>query len=307
VAWLASVAAFSAGMWALETTSRASGSAARSRGDAPTIASNRRAAVHDAEQLRAGVVPPAGAVVQSSGTSIGAHGRLITAAPASAIAYRTWNVRGDPATVLTFVQSHLPPGSTIFSTGSGGLPFTQSVVRSWPPVHGVLDDRLLDLEVSARADGGTRLYADAQSQWVIARPKGEHIPAGVREVDVTDGWPSHEPFLSRRVRSRATVSKLVKLFNSLELVQPVGINCPAESVTPIVTIVFRAGARARPVAQAKVSSAANFSWPASVPGWACFPISFDVGARSWTPLAGNVITPIHSLLHVRLGRPTRGG
>lgn len=274
------------------------------RGTVPTTATNRRAAVRDAKQLLAGVVPPDGAVVQSSGTAIGAHGRLITAALASAIAYRTWTVPGDPASVLSFVQSHLPPGSTVVSTGYGGSPVTQSVIRSWRPVHGVLDARWLEVAVTPRSDGDTRLYAEAQSQWVIARPQREYIPAGVREVDITDGWPGHAPFLSRRVTRRATVNKLVKLFNSLELIQPVAVNCPAASATPIVALEFRTGGTGGQIAEAKVSSAADFSWPSNVPGWACFPISFDVRGRSWTPLAGNVITPIHRLLHVKLGRPS---
>jgi hypothetical protein len=290
-------------MWALESANRASGSAVRHHASVPTTASNRRAAVREAKHLLQDVVPPPGAVVQSSGTAIGAHARLVTAALASAVAYRTWTVPGDPASVLSFVQSHLPPGSTIVSTGYGGLPVTHSVTRSWPPVHGILDGRWLDIEVTARSDGGTRLYADGQSQWVIVRPKGEYIPAGVREVDITDGRPGRAPFLSRDVTSRATVHKLVTLFNSLEIVQPVAINCPAESVTPIVEIAFRTAGNGAPVALAKVSSSANLSWPASVPGWECFSIAFNVGGRSWPALVGNVIRPIQRLLRVKLGRP----
>ncbi|HJS93889.1 MAG TPA: hypothetical protein VJ741_06475 [Solirubrobacteraceae bacterium] len=258
--------------------------------------------MRDAKSLLQGVVPPAGAVVGSSGMGIGPHARLITLALASAVAYRTWTVPGDPASVSSFVQSHLPPGSTVVTTGSGGSPLTQSVTRSWPPVRGILDDRLLEVAVTARPDGGTRLYAEAQSEWVVTRPKGEHIPAGVREVNITDGWPGHPPFLSRRVTSRATVHKLVTLFNSLGIAQPVDINCPAESVTPVVTIGFRTGRTGAPVAEAKVSSAANLPWPASVPGWNCFSISFTVHGRNWPHLVGNVIAPMHRLLHVRFGR-----
>jgi len=303
--WLVSIGAIAVAAFALAPGDRAGGAtvaASSSLRAAPTTAANRRAAVRDAKQLLQDVVPPAGAVVQSSGTAIGAHARLITLALASAVAYRTWTVPGDPASVSSFVQSHLPTGSTVVTTGSGGSPLTQSVTRSWPPVRGILDDRLLDIEVTARSDGGTRLYAEAQSEWVVTRPKGEHIPAGVREVDITDGWPGHAPFLSRRVTNRATVHKLVTLFNSLEIVQPVGINCPAESVTPVVAIAFRTGQTGRPVAEAKVSSSARFSWPPSVPGWECFAISFSVRGRHWPALVGNVITPMHRLLHVKFGR-----
>jgi hypothetical protein len=296
---VASIGAIAIGTVALAT----SASALHSRGDAPSTASNRRAAVRDANQLLGGVVPPAGAVAGSSGTAIGAHARLLTAALASAVAYRTWIVPDDPASVLSFVQAHLPAGSTVVGTGSAGMALTRSVIRSWPPVHGILDVRWLEIQVSARPDGSTRLYAEAQSQWVIARPKAEHIPAGVGEVDITDGWPGQKPFLSRRLTGRANVHRLVTLFNSLGIAQPVGINCPAERVAPIVEITFRARGAGAAVAQAKVSSTANFSWPPSVPGWECFPVAFSVHGHPSSALVGNVITPLHRLLGVKLRRP----
>jgi hypothetical protein len=289
-AGLASVFALSVGM------------ASASRGGAPTTASNRRAAVQDARQLLAGVTPPAGAVLQSSGTAIGAHARLLTAALASAVAYRTWTVPDDPASVLAFAQAHLPPGSTVVGSGYGGRPITQSVTRSWPAVPGILDGRWLVIEVTARPDGTTRLHAEGQSQWVITRPKAEHIPAGVREVDVTEGWPGKAPFLSRRVTRRLDVHRLVTLFNSLGIVQPVGINCPSESVGPVVEVGFRASTTGETVALAKVSPWADLPWPASVPGWACFAIAFNVRGRNWTPLVGNVITPIEHLLRLKFAR-----
>jgi hypothetical protein len=279
------------------------GMASASRGGAPTTASNRRAAVRDAQQLLAGVTPPAGAVLQSSGTAIGAHAQLLTAALASAVAYRTWTVPDDPASVLAFVQAHLPPGSTVIGHGYGGRPITQSVTRSWPAVPGILDGRWLVIEVTARPDGTTRLHAEGQSQWVITRPKAEHIPSGVREVDITEGWPGHAPFLSRSVTSRPSVRRLVALFNSLGIVQPVAISCPAESPVPEVEISFRAGGAGETVAQAKVSSLANLGWPANVPGWNCFSIAFTIDGRNRTALVGNVIRPIQRLLHVRIGRP----
>jgi hypothetical protein len=274
----------------------------RSRGMAPTTASNRRAAVRDAKRLLAGVAPPAGAVLQSSGTKIGQHAPLLTAAFASAVAYSAWTVPEDPASVLSFVESHLPSGSKVVGTGSGGPnPSSQSVIRSWPSVDDVLDVRWLEIDVASGSSGGTRLYAESQSQWVITRPRGEHIPAGVREVDVTSGWPGKPPFVSRQVTDRAEVHRLVRLFDSLGIEQPGAINCPEESAAPVVDIEFRSGAASRVAADASVSSEANFSWPANVPGWSCFPVALTVGGRNWSPLSGNVITPIERLLRVNLG------
>jgi len=251
----------------------------------------------------AGVVPPAGAVLRSSGTSIGTHARLLTTAFASAVAYSSWTTTDDPASVLSFVEAHLPAGSTLISSGSGGpSPSSQSVIRSWPPVDGVLDVRWLSIEVTSRADGGTLLSAESQSQWVVTRPVDDQIPADVREVDVTSGWPGKAPFIARRVTSQAKVRALVALFDSLGIVQPGAINCPAETITPIVVVGFRVGGSRRLAARASVSSVASFSWPASVPGWACFPIAFSVAGQGRSALVGNVITPIQRLLDVKLAR-----
>lgn len=71
---------------------------------------------------------------------------------------------------------------------------------------------------------------------------------------------------------------------------------------PIVTVAFRAAATGRVLASATVEAAADFSWPDSVPGWACFSIGFVAGGHRFDPLIGNVISPIDHLLHVRLER-----
>jgi hypothetical protein len=129
---------------------------------------------------------------------------------------------------------------------------------------------------------------------------GERIPAGVREVELTSGWAGKPPLLSRRVTNRAKVRSLVALFDSLAVVQPGAINCPAEPSSPTVVVGFRAGPMNRLLARASVSAAASVSWPANAPGWACFPVTFSVLGRDWRPLAGNVITPMERLVHVKL-------
>jgi hypothetical protein len=176
------------------------------------------------------------------------------------------------------------------------------VTRAWPPTAGVLDTRWLELQVTARAHGGTLLWAESQSQWVVTRPAAERIPAGVREVDVSDAWPGKRPLLTRRVTGHAQVRALVGLFNSLGIAQPVTINCPAETLTPIVTVRFRRSAGATPVARAAVSASANFPWPADLPGANCYPITFSVEGRRGTPLVGNVIAPLQRRLGVRFAR-----
>jgi hypothetical protein len=282
--------------------------AARTDLVAPTTASNRRAAQLDAARLLAGVVPPSGAVSQSSGAGTGPKGdHLLTLAYASAFAYTSWRVSGDPASVLSFVTARLPPGSAVISRGSGSSPAgaSRSITFSWPPVPGVLSTRWLDVTASTSA-AGTQLFAQSQSEWVVTRPPVEEIPAGIRAVIVTDGAPGKPPFLSRRVENRTEVGALVGLFDSLGIIQSGVTTCPGElfsSIAPTVKVRFNSGS-GRPLAQATVSSNANLSWPASVPGWSCYPIDFSVLGRRQPPLAGNVIAPIQRLLHTKL--TTRG-
>jgi hypothetical protein len=94
----------------------------------------------------------------------------------------------------------------------------------------------------------------------------------------------------------------VALFNSLGIVQPGAINCPAETVEPIVTVAFRGTGDGRALAVASVDALADFSWPDSVPGWSCFSIGFVAGGHTFDSLIGNVISPIDHLLHVHLER-----
>jgi hypothetical protein len=268
-----------------------------------TTKANRQAAIRDSGRLLAGVVPPRGSVVLSRHHAIGLQRRvpLLTTVFASAVASERWSVPGDPDAVLSYVESHLRPGSNVVSTGSGGPdPSSQSVIRAWSPVSGILDVRWLEIEVTGPSSGATVLSAEAQSQWVVVRPLRERVPAGVTEVDVTKGLPGQPPLLSLRVTPLGTVRRLVALFDSRGIVQPGAISCPGETAHPVVTVRFRAAADGPALASATVDPAADFSWPDSVPGWACFSIGFVAGGHRFAPLIGNVISPIDHLLHVRL-------
>lgn len=272
---------------------------------ASTTASNKRAAVIDAKRLLAGVIVPAGNVVRSRGIGVGGRARLLTTASASAVAYKSWMVSEDPSAVMSFVAAHLPVGSKVVSSGSGGPnPSSQTVIYSWPAIAGVLDVRWLEVEVTERADGGTALYAESQSQWVHTRSQGQQIPAGVGQVQVTDGLPRKRPFLTHLVNDQGKVRAIVAAFDSLGRIQPGVLNCPVETNRSIVTFVFRDGASGRTLARASVSSTANFAWSADVPGWACFPVSLNTRDHTRPALAGNIIAPIQRLLHIKL--PSRG-
>ena len=156
--------------------------------------------------------------------------------------------------------------------------------------------------MSAQSNGETDLFAESQSQWVVARPARERIPAGATEVDVTEGLAGYPAQFSETITAPANVKRLVALFNSLEIVQPGAINCPAGTVEPIVTVTFRGASDDHALAVATVDSIADFSWPVSLPGWACFSIGFKVAGHTSDSLIGNVITPLDHVLHVHLER-----
>lgn len=160
------------------------------------------------------------------------------------------------------------------------------MIRSWPPVSGILDLRWLEIEVAGQSSGGTVLSAALQSQWVVARPARERVPAGATEVDVTEGLPGRPPQLSRGVTASRMVRALVVLFDSLGVVQPGAINCPDETVQPLVAVAFRAAGTGLVLASATVDAAADFPWPDSLPGWACFSIGFVAGGHRLTRSSG---------------------
>jgi hypothetical protein len=86
--------------------------------------------------------------------------------------------------VLSCVESHLPSGSKLASTGLGGPglgvagPTVQSVIRSWPPVSGLLDVRWLEIAVTGGSKGGMDRFAESQSQWVWMGGDSAYGPIG---------------------------------------------------------------------------------------------------------------------------------
>jgi hypothetical protein len=295
--------------------------AARSAGDAqyrpPVLGvarvsastrAHRRAAIADARRLLAGVVAPSGAVVRSSSSGIGPHTLLLTSVLNSAIDRRSWTVPEDSSAVLAFVTAHLPPGSKVESSGSGGPQPSQFVTHAWPAVPGVLGVRWVQIQVTATSTDQTLLSAVAQSQWIVTRSAAQRIGPGVRAITITSRVPRKPPFLTVTLTDRRHVRALVTLLNSLPLIQPAEINCPAERTDqPIVTVTFTRTAGGRPPARAQVSSAANASWPPTTAGWECFATGLRLGDGRRAALAGNVIGPLQRMLGVSLAKPIRAG
>jgi hypothetical protein len=264
---------------------------------------HRQAAIRDAKRLLDGVVVPNGAVVNSSSSGVGPHTVLLTTALNSAVQRRSWTVPEDSSTVLSFVTAHLPSGSKVESTGSGGPQPMQSVIRAWPSIPGVLGIRWLQIQVRSTGSDQTLLSAIAQSQWIVDRSAWQRIPADVQAITVTSSVPRRPPFLSLTVTSQRHVRSLIELFNSLPLVQPAVTSCPEEPTDqPIVTITFKDTTTGQPAAQARVSSAANVHWPASAAAWGCYPTELGLHGHQ-AALSGNVVGPLQRVLGVNLAKP----
>jgi hypothetical protein len=194
----------------------------------------------------------------------------------------------------------LQSGSKLESTGSGGSPGSVDVsqIRYWPPVRGVLDGRWLQIEAYSHG-AHTYLTARTESQWVVAREANERIPASVTQITVSVADARGQRMHQMTVTTPRVVRRIVGLYNSLGVVQPAVImGCPPEPAG-VLTLKFYTSPT-NVIATASSSTAANLRWPASVPAWACFPVSIRLAQLSYPSLSGNVVTRLEQLLHTNL-------
>lgn len=216
---------------------------------------------------------------------------VIEANEANALSQRCFTAPGGEDAVYAYVKQHPPGQSKIFATGSGGNAKTGthswSVIFSFPTVGHTLGDRLLSVDISADSKGTARVHAVAQSNWIVPRPAAEMIPSGVTEVRVVDGART------LTVTEPARVAAVVQLFDSLPIVQPVTMNCPAFASHHQVIVDFMAGGSGPVLARAKIPRDAAVS--------ECYPIEFSVGGKPMKGLIGvNVRGRLQHLLGIRL-------
>lgn len=215
----------------------AGGSGLAATSPAPTAASNLAAAQAEAERLLTLVPLPPGAV----GSTIepvgdGAALRYPTideATPNLVDAQSWWTTQASPAAVLDYVATHVPAGATQYSETvgfSGSPPWFRSY--AFPPVPGVLDQRLIGVEVTPLPGGETGIRTDGEAIWISPRPSWEQIPAGVKTVEITarggsfSGRPG--PRSSPIILTGTRAARLVEFVNAAEIVQPGFRSCPAE-------------------------------------------------------------------------------
>ena len=251
---------------------------------------NERAARADAIALLAKLRLPEGAVLSATEPAGGGSSLqpspALNATTARADSHAWWQVPGSAAAVIAFITGHPPAGSKLDGTGSfsrGGKLISQSVDFVWPSVRGVLGERELAVTVAASSDGYTGLLAQAQSDWIVRRPPGERIPAGVDQIEISTAALGGPATRALTVTSRSRVHRIVALIDTMPIVGPAVFNCPALLLQGAqrLTLVFRStdGVALAHATYIAYPGLASSSGP-------CNPLQFWIGRRRQEPLVG---------------------
>jgi hypothetical protein len=178
--------------------------------------------------------------------------------------HRIWRIGGKPLARMGALERGHTPGLRMNGGGGGveGPGITEKVryitFRAKPPL-GVQSETLIVTEATAPGRGPL-LRADAQVVWTSPRPSTERVPHGVSYIVVIRRSPPGELFsrarqaghplarrpmhgvttLRRVIRQTADVRRIVAAVESLPIVQPGAINCPAEPFGPVVYLGFNA-------------------------------------------------------------------
>jgi hypothetical protein len=277
-----------------------------------THAARRRAAARDAATLLSRVRLPADAVPlarepDNDQGSLAEPATLPVNGHVLVDKHGWWKVTGTPDTVLAFLQANVPLGAKQTESGSmgpaHGKPTLVYVGYSWPPVHGLLAQRVLLVQAAELTGGGTGIRADALVQWIVPRSASERVPRGVHEVDVTRAAPGQSPSLSIKVVAQDKIRALISMVDALGIVQPVAVSCPLLPVdAATVTFTFRASDGGTVLATASELASAR------EPTTACDPMTFIIRGRPQTPLLGGaaVLRRAGRLLGVHLQTASHG-
>jgi hypothetical protein len=248
---------------------------------------NQAAAQHDARWLLDRLVLPAGAK-RVAAQPRGDH-RYLSVDPqgdANATTHGWWELSGSPAQLIAFVRSHPPAGSAQPESGTEGNLRTgtsaQTVSYQWPAVRGVLGLRELQLIATALPNGMTGVLAQSFSGWIRPRPSSEHIPADIYDIKVTLGKPHQPPTTVFSVTRASEVRQVVRVINSLPIVQNTGNSCVLEMDPQQVTMTFSAASQSKPVS---VLTYLDFR-PWAGPSDACKSVELTINGRNQDELIG---------------------
>jgi hypothetical protein len=144
--------------------------------------------------------------------------------------HRQFALQPSMRVAARYLREHVPPGMRFqddgSTGGSGGPSLDLAYVRTLDPA-GIYQAEI-DLTVVPAIDGGSLVRADAQVIWQPPRTVAEHIdPARFSSLVVT----AHENFnrnhaVTKRVTSRAVITRLAGLLNALPADPGLAVPCP---------------------------------------------------------------------------------
>jgi hypothetical protein len=252
------------------------------------LARNRRAAHRDAAALLSKLRLPAVAV-RLTAEPAGDHGWLkpmqaLVATTAHADVHGWWQIPAAGGDVLAYLEARAPAGSKLGMTGGGSKPGSteQDVSFQWPAIPGRLTSRQLAVSLTALPGGSTGVLAQAESEWIVPRPRSERVPASTREVVVTLAPRNGGLNRSDAVTSAGQVRRIVAMINALPVTQPVETSCPGMMVgVPLITFRFRASPGGAVLAQASYQD--QFAGLSNQ----CDPITLTIAGRARHALLGD--------------------
>lgn len=202
--------------------------------------SNQQAAVRDAGRILAAFRVPRGAVRLTGrppGTSALAQAPSRPAVANLIDETTWWSLPGNARSVRSTIVTMVPAGATVLGTDEMSGPGTTGeygVTFDWPPVPGVLDQRLLQA-AATDVNGHVILRVDAMVTWLPPRPPGVTIPATATVVVVTltlgmgPARPaSTDPYGPATITDASRVARVAALVNSADMAQIGRFPCPAD-------------------------------------------------------------------------------
>jgi len=207
---------------------------------------NRAAARAEASRLLSLIQLPVG-TASSQSEPMGDQGELArpgwdSTTPNLVDAWGWWTTALKPADILTYVETHLPPGARREGSQSGS-DGTKGEMFSLGPVPGVLSDRIISITLVPLAGTGTGVRTDGEAIWLTPRPDWEQIPRAVRSITFTAQGSTPSGRTGRvsatRTLTGGSVLRLVVFINGLDVVQPGTRACPAGRFR-LVRLKFRA-------------------------------------------------------------------
>jgi hypothetical protein len=136
-------------------------------------------------------------------------------------ANRYWHLRGEPSTVIAWIEAQSPAGARLSehgeASGPGGVGRWFGAFSFPVDEPEALSSEELAFEAIPAEGGGTALRADAQVIWIMPRPSSEHIPAGISAITVRASAGVPTPVsVSQTISEPAAVQKVITVVEGLK-------------------------------------------------------------------------------------------